>query len=92
MRARLLPRTHLRDALQTDKTVLSSLSDSWVFWSPVAGIPHAEHPPAVQAWVKRIWARETVQKGMNLPAGREDLIKHIAEKGTDPNPPARGGV
>ena len=59
----------------------------WVFWSPMAGIEHASLPPAVKAWLDRVWARDAVKKGMNVPEGRGEMIQHIAEKGTDPSPP-----
>jgi hypothetical protein len=53
----------------------------------MAGIDHASLPKAVKAWVDRIWAREAVKKGMDIPEGRGEMISHIAEKGTDPSPP-----
>lgn len=55
----------------------------------MAGIEHADLPAPVKAWVDRIWARDAVKKGMDVPEGRADMIQHIAEKGTDPSPPKK---
>jgi len=48
---------------------------SWVFWSQWAGVKNADKPKNVQAWQDRIYAREAVKKGLDVPTHNDLLDK-----------------
>jgi glutathione S-transferase len=47
---------------------------TWVRWAPWAGIELADFPN-LSAWANRIEARESVQKGLLLPDGKDQIMR-----------------